>query len=136
MRPDIVSHRPADQAWLPDRFYGRSLRYLAATGAVLAAASVALAAYASHGVDGDAQTRLQLAAVFAFGHGLALAALAPRATSRLALLAVTGLLVGVLLFAGSLVAAHFFGTTTQLAPFGGSLMILSWLLHAVDAVRR
>lgn len=135
MRPDTVPRHPG-QVQLPNRLYGRAPRYLAATGAVLAGASVALAAYASHGADGDAQMRLQLAAAFAFGHGLALAALAPRASRRLALLALAALLAGVLLFSGSLVAAHVFGATTRLAPFGGGLMIVAWLLHAVDAVRR
>ena len=48
-----------------------------ATGAVFSALSVGLAAYASHGAEGDARARLMLAAVFAFGHGVALAALAP-----------------------------------------------------------
>ena len=42
---------------------------------------------------------------------------------------------GVLLFAGSLVAAHAFGLPTRLAPLGGSLMILGWLLHAAAAAR-
>ena len=50
-------------------------------------------------------------------------------------LAVGALLLGVLLFAGSLVAAHAFGLPTHLAPLGGSLMILGWLLHAAAAVR-
>ena len=61
----------------------RGDRWLAATGAVLAALAVALAAYAAHAASADAQSRLQLAAVFAFGHGIALAALAPRAQRRI-----------------------------------------------------
>lgn len=109
---------------------------LAASGAVLAAAAVALAAYASHAVDGEQQARLQLAAVFAFGHGLGLAALSPRAVTRLAMAALIAMLIGSLLFAGSLAAAHFLGTPTRLAPLGGGLLLLAWLLHAVDAVRR
>ncbi|WP_132999345.1 DUF423 domain-containing protein [Luteimonas arsenica] len=111
-------------------------RVLASTGAVLAAAAVALAAYASHAAGPEAGARLGLAAAFAFGHGLALAALAPRANGRLATLALCGLLLGVLLFAGSLAGAHFMGLPTRLAPIGGSLMILGWLAHAVAAWRR
>ena len=59
-----------------------STRALAAAGAVLAALSVALSAYAAHVADPAAQSRLQMAALFAFGHGIALAALAPRAARR------------------------------------------------------
>jgi len=111
-------------------------RILAAAGAVLAALAVALAAYASHAADPGAGQRLGLAAAFAFGHGLALAALAPRARGYLAPAALWALLLGVLLFAGSLVGARFFGLPTRLAPMGGSLMILGWLAHAVAALRR
>ena len=110
-------------------------RALAAGGAVLAALSVGLAAYASHAAAPDAGTRLMLAAVFAFGHGVALAALAPRAPGRMALAALCMLLAGVLLFSGSLAGAHFFGLPTRFAPFGGMLMMAGWLLHAVAALR-
>ena len=51
--------------------------WLASSGSVLAGLSVALAAYAAHAGLGDkAQGNLQQAALFAFGHGVALAALA------------------------------------------------------------
>lgn len=111
-------------------------RALAAAGAVLAALAVGLAAYASHAAGPDAGVRLGLAAAFAFGHGLALAALAPRISGRLELVAMAGLLLGVLLFAGSLAGAHFLGLPTRLAPLGGSLLMLGWLAHAVAATRR
>jgi uncharacterized membrane protein YgdD (TMEM256/DUF423 family) len=111
------------------------MRVLVASGALLAACAVALAAYASHAVDVDAGRRLSLAAAFAFGHGLALAALAPQATRVLARVSLWLLLAGVLLFAGSLAAAHAFGLPTRLAPAGGMLMIGGWLLRAADALR-
>lgn len=111
-------------------------RALTALGALMAAVSIALAAYAAHGLEPQSASRLQLAAVFAFGHGVALAALARTATRRLTLLALLGIAVGACLFAGSLLAAHFFDAPTRLAPFGGSLMILAWLAYAVDAMRR
>jgi len=110
--------------------------WLAAAGAVLTAASVALLAYAAHGSEGEAQARLQTAAVFGFGHGVAIAALAPWSRRRLARLALCALLAGVLLFSGSLVLNVFARGTTVLAPFGGGLLIGAWLLWAVDAVRR
>ncbi|QWP76191.1 DUF423 domain-containing protein [Lysobacter sp. K5869] len=114
-----------------------SARLLAASGAVLAALAVALSAYAAHAAaDPHAQTRLQTAAVFAFGHGIALAALAPPARRASTRGVLGALLLGVIVFAGGLAAAHFFDASTRLVPFGGSLMILAWLGYAADAVRR
>lgn len=125
-----MNHRPLDAARHPSAL-DRGLR---SCGAVLAAAAVALSAYASHAAEGD-RTRLFMAAVLAFGHGVALVAM-PASASRLARTASLALLLGSLLFAGSLVAAHFAGASTRLAPFGGLLMIAGWLLHAAAAWRR
>lgn len=112
-------------------------RLLAASGAVLAAASIALLAYAAHAaVPAPTQARLHTAGLIAALHGIALAALAPRAASRTTGVALGGLLLGTLLFAGTLVAAHAFGTGTGTAPAGGVLLMLSWLLLAADALRR
>ncbi len=111
-------------------------RVLAASGALLAAAGVALSAYAAHATEVAARASLQSAALFALTHGIALAALSPHSPRRLGTLALAMLLFGVLLFSGSLVAAHFFGTPTRLAPMGGTAMILGWLLFAADALRR
>lgn len=111
-------------------------RILAASGSVLAAAGVGLSAYAAHGAEGLARANLQSAALFALAHGIALAALSPHTPRRLGTLALAMLLLGVLLFSGSLAAAHFFGAPTRLAPMGGSMIMLGWLLYAVDALRR
>lgn len=113
----------------------RPRSWLAANGALCAAAAVALAAYAAHGVEADAQARLLLAAVFAFGHGLALAGLAPTTTRRLGRFALLLLYLGVLLFSGSLVFNVLAHWPTTLAPFGGTLLIAGWLLYAVDLLR-
>lgn len=119
-----------------DRASDSFSRVLACTGGVVAAASVALAAYSAHGASAAGAATLQLAAVFALGHGIALVALSPRATRRLGQLALTALLVGVVLFAGSLAAAQLFGASTRLAPVGGMLLITGWLLHAIDVWKR
>lgn len=111
-------------------------RLLAATGATFAAVAVALSAYAAHAAHGEAQSQSFIAAIFLFGHGVALAALAPRAPRRLAQAALAGLAIGTILFSGSLAVRQGFGIATGLAPYGGSLMILSWLLYAADALRR
>lgn len=113
----------------------RRRSWLAANGALCAAAAVALAAFAAHGTSGEAQSRLWLAAVFAFGHGLALAVLAPAARG-LGRLAMSLLYVGVLLFSGSLVFNVLAHWPTTLAPFGGTLLILGWLLYAIETLRR
>lgn len=110
-------------------------RLLAVVGALFAALAVGLSAYAAHAAAGDAREQLQMAALFAFGHGIALAALAPRAGRRWGLAALILLALGTLLFSGSLVARQAWGTPTTLAPFGGGLMIVAWLLHAVEAAR-
>ena len=113
----------------------RTGRALAASGAVLAAVAVALAAYAAHGVEAAAQSRLQTAAAFAFGHGLALAALSPQARSRFARGALAALLAGTLLFCGGVAATALAGAGGGLAPFGGTLLIAAWLAYAVAAFR-
>ncbi len=111
-------------------------RALAATGAVLAALSVGLAAYAAHAADDAARATLQMAAMFGFGHGIALASLASTCRRRLGIVSLAALLLGVLLFSGSLVAGQLLGLSTRLAPMGGSLMILAWLGLALDLGRR
>jgi uncharacterized membrane protein YgdD (TMEM256/DUF423 family) len=111
-------------------------RWFAFAGAILAAASVALSAYASHVASGAGQASLQAAAAMAFGHGIALAALAHLARRRLASIALAAMLLGTLLFSGGLVVAHFAGVAAHTAPFGGSLLIAAWLAWSLDALRR
>ncbi|WP_425602504.1 DUF423 domain-containing protein [Luteimonas galliterrae] len=111
-------------------------RWLAANGAVYAAAAVALSAYAAHAVQGPAQARLQTAALFAFGHGVALAALSRQSQRMPARFGLAMLYAGVLLFSGSLAFNVLAQWPTTLAPFGGCLLIAGWLLYAVDAARR
>lgn len=110
-------------------------RALGGIGSLLAGAAVGLAAYAAHGVDGEAQARLAQAAAFTFAHGLALAALAPLAQRRRGLFALAAMLSGVVLFSGSLVGAALFGSPTVLAPPGGLVMIGAWCLHGWDRWR-
>ena len=112
------------------------MRAFAASGAWLCACAVALAAYASHAVVGLPQARLQTAALFAFGHGLALLVLAPRSTSRGMRIGITALLAGVLLFSGSLAAEALFGLRPRLAPFGGMLLIGGWLLLGAAVLKK
>ena len=125
-----MSHAPP----VPSHVRQRDL--LAVAGAVLAAVGVALAAWAAHGVEVDARASLQQAALLALLHGIAVAALAPLAVKQLARVALLLMLVGAVLFTGSIVAGYLVGASTALAPWGGSAMILAWLLHAWQKLPR
>ncbi len=105
--------------------------WISATAALLCAASVALAAYASHAALPGQATRLGLAAAFAFGHGLALILIAGR-RSPIAGFSKMLFLLGVAAFCGGLCVAAFMGTRAPTAALGGSLLILGWLVLAVD----
>ena len=110
---------------------------IAFSGAVLAAIAVGLGAYASHGVaDANAQANLQTASLYAFGHGIALAALAAGTTRTLGRFALYLLLVGTLLFSGSLALNALAQLGSKLAPIGGISLMLGWVLWALDALRR
>ncbi|MET1162275.1 MAG: DUF423 domain-containing protein [Pseudoxanthomonas sp.] len=110
---------------------------LAFSGALMCAVAVALGAYASHGVaDAHAQSNLQTAALYAFGHGVALAALAAGTSRTLGRLALYVLLIGTLLFSGSLALGAIAQVSTRLAPVGGIGLILGWVLWGLDAIRR
>lgn len=113
----------------------RQQAWLAAAGALYAGVAVALSAYAAHAGDAGMQPRLQLAALFFFGHGVALAALAPLAQSRMGRMALWLLLVGTLLFSVSLVARALLGWPPRLAPAGGMVLIAAWLAFAIDRLR-
>lgn len=110
-------------------------RWLAAVGAFYAAAGVALSAYAAHASAGADMTRLQTAALFAFGHGVALAALAAVQGNRRTHVALLAIAAGVLLFCGSLVGRAVLQWPATFAPFGGLLLIGGWLLFAIGQWR-
>ncbi len=110
---------------------------LASLGALLAAAAVGLSAYAAHGVaDVGAQAHLYMAALFAFGHGLALASLAPQTERLFGKAGLFLLLVGTVLFSGSLAGEVLQQWPTTLAPAGGTLLMIGWVVWALDALRR
>ncbi len=110
----------------------RSMRVLAGIGALGCGVAVGIGAYAMHAAQGALNSeRLAIAALFLFAHGLALAALAPRATSRLRQGGLCMLMIGTILFSGSLILTAWLGIAPALAPFGGSLLMLGWLLIGV-----
>ncbi|MFP7723676.1 DUF423 domain-containing protein [Lysobacter sp. A3-1-A15] len=115
----------------PGHLLRRQPRLLPALGALLAGGSVALSAYAAHASGGEAQARLQLAALMAFGHGIALMAVGMQGTGRAVRGCLVAMLLGVLLFSGSLVLSHALGMSAPFAPVGGGLMIAAWLALAL-----
>ena len=110
-------------------------RAFAAFGALACGASVALSAVAMHAADGHDRERLALAAVFTFGHGLALVAIAARA-SRLATIARAAFVAGIALFCGTLVGAALLDWPSTFAPWGGIALMLGWAILAADFLRR
>lgn len=112
-------------------------RFFAAFGALACAFAIALGAYAAHGVsDPLAKSRLDTAVFYLVIHGLALSILAPRQSTRIEWLVLSGWFAGMLLFCGSLVGAALWNAPTVLAPAGGSLLILAWTLQAVASLQR
>lgn len=106
-------------------------RVPARLGALLAGASIGLSAWASHGLPpGREQDNLLLACVYGFAHGAVLALAAARVAGRLGVIALWLLLLGVLLFAGSLAGSALAGWSTAAAPVGGLLMMAGWAVLA------
>ena len=115
----------------------RKPSFLAFCGGLLAAAAVGLSAYASHGVsDALAQSHLNTAALYAFGHGVVLVGLGASSVNQLGRGALYVLLVGTLLFSGSLVGNVLMQWPTTLAPAGGMTLMGGWVLLALSALRR
>jgi uncharacterized membrane protein YgdD (TMEM256/DUF423 family) len=109
-------------------------------GALLGMAAVAMAAIAAHGFAGVAPAALQSVhnAVEMQGwHALALLACglwAPRG-GGLANCAGAAFALGIVLFSGGVYAVALFGVRLGVvAPIGGTLLMLGWLLLAVSAV--
>jgi|BEDMetMinimDraft_2_1075160.scaffolds.fasta_scaffold07504_2 uncharacterized membrane protein YgdD (TMEM256/DUF423 family) len=101
-------------------------------GGLSGAFGVALAAYAAHGrLSPEAARLLGRAADMALWHAPLLLFLGLWGRGGAATLAALAALFGVILFSGS-VAALGFGliARTPLAPLGGTLCILAWLLTA------
>jgi uncharacterized membrane protein YgdD (TMEM256/DUF423 family) len=109
-------------------------------GALAGLIAVAMAALAAHGLDWLEPARLQMVrnALEMHGwHALALLACgiwAPRG-GRLADFAGAAFTVGLLLFCGAVYALAMAGVhTAMLAPVGGLLLMLGWVLLGVSAV--
>lgn len=111
-----------------------------ALGALCGLTAVGMAALAAHGLDWLSPAELQMvrnALQMQGWHALALLACglwAPRG-GRLADLAGTAFAVGVVLFCGAVYSLVLGGVRLAvLAPIGGTLLMLGWLLLGLSAV--
>lgn len=112
-------------------------RLATAFGALACGLAVALAAYAAHApLETVAKGRLEVAVFQLAVHALALCIFAPRQRHRFDIAPLIAWILGMLLFCGSLVAAALWNASTVLAPLGGMLLIVGWLLQTVASLRR
>jgi uncharacterized membrane protein YgdD (TMEM256/DUF423 family) len=112
-----------------------------ALGSLAGLTAVAMAALAAHGLERLDPAALQMVrnAIEMHGwHALALVACglwAPRG-GRLADWAGAAFAVGILLFCGAVYALALYGVRmTMVAPAGGTLLMLGWLLLGLSALR-
>lgn len=113
-----------------------SLRIAVLFAGLFGAAGTGGAAYAAHG-GGDAGLA-SIAAAIAFVHAPALLALGLGGERlRGATWPIAGMILGVLLFSGDLAMRLWTGDRLffNAAPTGGSILILSWLLVSILALR-
>lgn len=104
-------------------------RILTVAAGLCGAAGVALSAAAAHAGGGNTGT----AASFLLMHAGAFLAVGLARPSQSMRIAATVVLVGLVFFAGDLLARDFIGTRLfpMAAPTGGTLMILGWIAVAV-----
>ncbi|TJV44960.1 MAG: DUF423 domain-containing protein [Mesorhizobium sp.] len=109
-------------------------RILVLAGGLVGAAGVALSAAAAH--RGGAFTGT--AASFLLMHAPVFLAVGLAGAHRLLRMASLALLVGLVLFAGDLLARDFLGSRLfpMSAPIGGTLLIAGWLAIAASALVR
>jgi uncharacterized membrane protein YgdD (TMEM256/DUF423 family) len=111
-------------------------------GALLAALAIAGDAYAAHALP--ARVSDALVERFARGmnylllHGIALAALGSRISSLAERLALGGIALGAIVFGFALALSVIWPVLpwTRFAPYGGGLLILSWLFMGLAALLR
>jgi uncharacterized membrane protein YgdD (TMEM256/DUF423 family) len=116
-------------------------RLIAATGALLAFLAVLLGALGSHMIDmRGLESIWDIAAnmhLFNAAALIGLAALLAHSPSRLLLWACWIIIIGLVMFSGSIylhvITAY---KVTNLAPMGGTLLMAGWLLAVVAFVRK
>ena len=122
-----------------------SHRILLVSGALALLLATMLGAYGAHGLEGslsaNAWSAYQTAVQYQFIHGLGLIAtvLLARAHPGSKLITASSwlLLIGIILFCGSIYATSFGAPASLgvLAPYGGSAFMLGWLALALGVLR-
>lgn len=104
---------------------------------LLAASAVALGAVAAHALPEPAATSVERASTYQLFHAIALLVLAGATGVWIGWVRAL-MLGGVICFSGAIYAKHLLGFPSlgSLAPLGGVLLILSWLVLVVGAQRR
>ncbi|MGD9251415.1 MAG: DUF423 domain-containing protein [Desulfobacterales bacterium] len=120
-------------------------KFLISSGALSAALSVILGAFAAHALKSrmppETLTVFQTGVQYQFYHslGLILIGIVVQLTNASALLTNAGwlMLVGIILFSGSLYLISFTGIRSLglITPVGGTAFIVAWLLLAVGILR-
>ncbi len=117
-------------------------RFFLFLGGINAAVVIALGAYGAHALQAREQSALfQTATQYHFLHAFGLIAVglvaAHQNGGRLLVAAGSLMLLGILLFCGTIYFTAITGnrTLSSLAPMGGMTFILAWLLFAVAAIR-
>jgi uncharacterized membrane protein YgdD (TMEM256/DUF423 family) len=113
-------------------------RFFSAVGAIFCMLALMMAAYSSHGLQQEvAKHRLTLAAAFLFVHGFALLMLnAANLRKQIPNFIHALMLLGVVLFSGSLALSALYEFRALAAPAGGIMLMLSWLCIAMYLGRK
>jgi uncharacterized membrane protein YgdD (TMEM256/DUF423 family) len=109
------------------------MRLLRVIAGVSGAMAIGFAAYAAHGIDGQAAEWIEKGSRYQLIHAAVL--LAPVYQGRWGKFAAALFVAGMVLFSGSLYVMALSGTHLPLVPFGGTAFILGWLCLAVSALR-
>ena len=108
------------------------------TAALLGLTAVALGAIAAHAIaEAQAAQALERASLYQLIHALAIL-YATGLPGKAALLARSLLLIGIVLFCGSIELKYLFSMAqaTAVAPTGGVALMLGWLMLGVSALTR
>jgi uncharacterized membrane protein YgdD (TMEM256/DUF423 family) len=113
-------------------------RFFSAVGAIFCMLGLMMAAYSSHGLPDElAKHRMTLAAAFLFIHGLALLVLnAANLRKQIPNFIHALMLLGAVLFCGSLALSALYEFRAVAAPAGGIMLMLSWLCIAMHLGRK
>lgn len=114
------------------------MRVLLVAASLLGASGVVFGALGAHGVDGTAEelANWNTGVMYQLLHAVAVLGVAATLRGRLARLAAWGFVVGTVMFAGALYLPPLVGETplTRVAPWGGTLLIVAWVLVGVSAL--